>query len=283
MEGASGADCRLRQRHLGGRARPCARRLGRVRRVYQATSGGTRSSTGSERRTREVARRASFVEIGGMVTVKICGVRRVVDALAAIGAGADEIGLLVGQRHTSGDFVSPETAAEIASVCASMGRVTPVLVTHLTDPAEVHALAGRIGATAIQVHSDMSPEGVAWLNARGAYQLRKSWHVQGVESLGYGEAYRGVADAFLLDTANVATGQVGGTGKTHDWSLSAEIVRRFAGTPVIVAGGLNPENVSAAVRQIRPAGVDVNSGTKGADGFKDAARVRAFVQAAKGG
>ena len=219
-----------------------------------------------------------------MVTVKICGVRRVVDALAAIGAGADEIGLLVGQRHASGDFVSPETAAEIAAVCASMGKGTPVRVTHVTDPAEVHALARRIGSTAIQVHSEMPPEGLAWLKVQDAsYRLRKSWHVLGLESLDYGDAYRGVADAFLLDSANVATGQVGGTGKTHDWSLSAEIVRRFAGTPVIVAGGLNPENVSAAVRQIRPAGVDVNSGTKGVDGFKDAARVRAFVQAAKGG
>ena len=218
-----------------------------------------------------------------MVTVKICGVRRVVDALAAIGAGADEIGLLVGQRHTSGDFVSPETAAEIASVCASMGMVTPVLVTHVADPSEVHALARRIGVNAIQVHSEMPPEGLAWLKTQDAnYRLRKSWHVLGPESLGYGEAYRGVADAFLLDSANAVTGQVGGTGKTHDWSLSAEIVRRYAGTPVIVAGGLNPENVAAAVRQIRPAGVDVNSGTKGADGFKDAARLRAFVRAAKG-
>jgi phosphoribosylanthranilate isomerase len=223
-----------------------------------------------------------FGVIERMVTVKICGVRRVVDALVAIKAGADEIGLLVGQRHMSTDFVAEETAAEIVSACASMGRVTPVVVTHLTDPAEVHALASRIGATAIQVHSEMPPEGLAWLKAQSpGYRLRKSWHVFGPESLGYGEAYRGVADAFLLDSANAATGQVGGTGKVHDWGLSAEIVRRFAATPVIVAGGLTPENVAAAVRQIRPAGVDVNSGTKGADGFKDAARVRAFVQAAK--
>ena len=227
-----------------------------------------------------------------MITVKVCGVRRVVDALAAIGAGADEIGLLCGQRHTSGDFISPETATEIVAVCASIGGVTPVLVTHVEDPAEVHALARRIGVSAIQVHSAMPRGGLAWLKAQdapdasgaggGGYRLRKSWHVTGPESLDYGEAYRGVADAFLLDSANAATGQVGGTGKTHDWSLSAEIVRRCAGMPVIVAGGLNPENVADAVRQIGPAGVDVNSGTKGPDGFKDAARMRAFVRAAKG-
>lgn len=230
-----------------------------------------------------------------MVTVKICGVRRVADALLAIEAGADEIGLLVGQRHASGDFIAPETAAEIVAACAraGAGRVTPVLVTHVAEPAEVDALARRIGVTTIQVHSEMAPEGLVWLKAQGAadagsgggagggYRLRKSWHVSGPESLGYGDAYRGVADAFLLDTANVATGQVGGTGEVHDWSLSAEIVRRFAGTPVIVAGGLNAENVASAVSQIRPRGVDANSGTKGSDGFKDAARVRAFVRAAK--
>lgn len=214
-----------------------------------------------------------------MVSVKICGVRRVADALLAVEAGADEIGLLVGQRHTSGDFISTETAAEIVAACA--GRATPVLVTHVSNPDAVHELARQAGVTAIQVHSEMPPEGLAHLRALGGYRLRKSWHVTGPESLDYGDAYRGVADAFLLDSVNAATGQVGGTGRAHDWSLSHEIVVRCAGVPVILAGGLNPENVGAAVRQVRPAGVDVNSGTKGPDGFKDAERLRAFVRAAK--
>ncbi|HVU24608.1 MAG TPA: phosphoribosylanthranilate isomerase [Opitutus sp.] len=216
-----------------------------------------------------------------MVTVKICGVRRVEDALLAAEAGADEIGVLVGQRHASGDFIEAKQAAAI--VAAGAGRVTAVLVTHVSDPDEVHALARIAGVREIQVHSEMPPAGLARLRALGGYRLRKSWHVTGPESLGYGEAYRGVADAFLLDSMNAATGQVGGTGRAHDWEVSREIVARWAGTPVILAGGLTPENVAAAVRQVRPAGVDVNSGTKGADGFKDAARVRAFVRAAKTG
>lgn len=214
-----------------------------------------------------------------MVTVKICGVRRVEDALRAADAGADEIGLLVGQRHTSGDFVSVETAAEIVRAVA--GRVAPVLVTHVSDPDEVHALAQAVRVREIQIHSEMPPAGLKRLHTLGDYRLRKSWHVTGRESLDYGEAYRSVVDAFLLDSMNAATGQVGGTGQAHDWNLSREIVTRYAGVPVILAGGLNPENVAAAVRQVRPSGVDVNSGTKGADGFKDPARVRAFVRAAK--
>lgn len=214
-----------------------------------------------------------------MATVKICGVRRVEDALLAADAGADEIGLLVGQRHTSGDFIDVAKAAEIVAACA--GRVTAVLVTHVSDPDEVHALARGVGVREIQVHSEMPRAGLARLKALGGYRLRKSWHVTGPESVGYGEAYRGVADAFLLDSMNAATGQVGGTGRAHDWNLSREIVGHCAGIPVILAGGLTPENVAAAVRQVRPAGVDVNSGTKGPDGFKDAARMRAFVRAAK--
>lgn len=211
------------------------------------------------------------------------------DALLAIDAGADEIGLLVGQRHASGDFIPVETAAEIVAAC--IGRVTPVLVTHVEDPATVHALAQRAGVREIQVHSEMTPEAMGRLRGLGVragtgdYRLRKSWHVTGPESLVYGEAYRNGVDAFLLDSVNAATGQVGGTGHAHDWSLSREIVdwcaRDGRNVPVILAGGLNPDNVAAAVRQVRPAGVDVNSGTKGPDGFKDAARVRAFVRAAK--
>lgn len=217
--------------------------------------------------------------LAGMVTVKICGVRRVADALLAAEAGADEIGLLVGRRHESGDFIPVELAGEIVAACA--GRVTPVLVTHVSNPEEVHALARAAGVSVIQVHSEMPPAGLVRLRVLGGYRLRKSWHVTGPESLDYGEAYRGVTDAFLLDSMNAATGQVGGTGRAHDWNLSREIVARCAGVPVILAGGLNPDNVAAAVMQVRPAGVDVNSGTKGPDGFKDAEHVRAFVRAAK--
>ena len=214
-----------------------------------------------------------------MLTVKICGVRRVEDARLVADAGADEIGLLVGQRHASGDFIPVDRAAAIAM--AMSGRVRPVLVTHVADPDAVHALARAIGVTDIQIHSEMPPAGLARLRELGGYRLRKSWHVTGPVHLDYGEAYRAVADAFLLDSMDTVTGQVGGTGRVHDWTISRDIVTHFTGVPVILAGGLNPENVHDAVQTVRPAGVDVNSGTKGIDGFKDATRVREFVRAAK--
>ena len=88
-------------------------------------------------------------------------------------------------------------------------------------------------------------------------------------------------DGFVLDTINVATDQVGGTGKTHDWSISQKIVTRYPETPIILAGGLNSENVRSAIEYVHPFGVDVNSGTKGSDGFKDARKMREFILEAK--
>ena len=81
--------------------------------------------------------------------------------------------------------------------------------------------------------------------------------------------------------STLATDQVGGTGQTHDWSISRQIVEQLP-IPVILAGGLTPDNVNDAIRHVKPFGVDVNSGTKGADGYKDHARLRRFIESAKG-
>jgi phosphoribosylanthranilate isomerase len=89
-------------------------------------------------------------------------------------------------------------------------------------------------------------------------------------------------DAFITDTYDPATGADGATGMTHDWSLSRALVTR-SDRPVILAGGLTPDNVRAAILAVGPAGVDVHTGVEGPDGRKDAARVRRFVAAARAG
>lgn len=224
---------------------------------------------------------AAVVHADCMIRVKICGIRRIEDARLAASAGADAIGLLVGRRHPSPDFLEPEAAAAIVSLCPPF--VTPVLVTHLEDPAEVHALACDLAISTIQIHSDMPPEGVAELRRLGgpARRLLKALHVVSAESLHQGDAYRELVDGFVLDSINPATGQVGGTGLVSDWDLAARMVAHLAPLPVLLAGGLRPENVADAIARVRPFGVDANSGTKGADGFKSAERVTAFVRAAK--
>ncbi len=215
-----------------------------------------------------------------MLNIKICGIKRVLDAELAVAAGADAIGLLVGQTHRSTDFISPEVARSI--VASLPGQTLPVLVTHLTDPAAVAQLVALTGVSAVQVHGEMSPAAIRRLrDDMPAVRFIKSFHVTGPGEVEYGAAFEGLVDGFVLDSVNVRTGQIGGTGQTHDWSISRRIVARYPNTPVILAGGLNPENVAAAIAAVGPHGVDVNSGTKGADGFKDPGNLIAFVANAR--
>ena len=107
-----------------------------------------------------------------MVRVKICGIRSCADAAVAVAAGADAIGLLVGQVHESPDFIRPATAREI---CATLGPfVVPVLVTHLTDPNSIVELAQQVPAWVVQLHSDLPIEALRQLRPRLAPQIGRA-------------------------------------------------------------------------------------------------------------
>jgi len=112
-------------------------------------------------------------------------------------------------------------------------------------------------------------------------KIFKSVNIISADSVAYPEAFEKLVDGFVLDSINVATDQVGGTGKTHDWSVSRQIVMRYPKVPIILAGGLNSENVRSAIEHVHPFGVDVNSGTKAPDGFKDRRKMEAFIVEAK--
>ncbi len=212
--------------------------------------------------------------------VKICGIRRHEDALIAAELGADAIGLLVGQRHNSPDFISAAVAREISRTLPP--SVEAVLVTHITEVDEIERLLRQSGITAVQLHSEITADSVANLRTRFPdLKVFKSVHVISAESVRYPEGFSKVVDGFVLDTINVATDQVGGTGNIHDWSISQKIVERFPDIPIILAGGLNSKNVRSAIESVHPFGVDVNSGTKGSDGFKDARKMREFIREAK--
>jgi phosphoribosylanthranilate isomerase len=214
------------------------------------------------------------------VRVKICGVRRPEDARLASALGADAIGVLVGQAHPSGDFVDASTAAEILRELPE--RVCGVLVSHLVDPSALLELIGQIGPGTLQIHSAMAPEAVQRIRrARPELQLHKAVHINIGNPLETIRSYESLVDGFVIDSCNPTTGQVGGTGLTHDWRISAALVRQTA-QPLWLAGGLNPSNVAAAIAQVKPAGVDVNSGVKGADGTKNPQRLKAFIQAVNG-
>jgi len=189
--------------------------------------------------------------------VKICGLTRQEDAEWALECGADALGFIF--QPESKRFVGGTDAEDIPSrlgpftVCVAVFGLVPPGVT----------LPSRFGA--IQGENAVSAQGVTRIEAiRIQGNQKPNLEVK--------------ADAILLDAYD--PNAYGGTGKTIDWNLAAEIVRKSR-LPVILAGGLTPENVGEAIRIVRPYAVDVCSGVEASFGIKDKMKVRDFVQAAK--
>lgn len=218
-----------------------------------------------------------------MMKVKICGIRRKKDAIMAAYLGADAVGVLIGRKHPSPDFVDIETA--IGIIDALPPFCAAVIVTHLTDTGEILEIIDAVrsvGVNTLQLHGDNTPDDITTIrNAVPRLKIIKAINVVDERSIDEAGKYVDLVDALALDTLNKATGQVGGSGKTHDWSISAEIVGRYD-KPVILAGGLNPDNVEEAIKTVKPYAVDVNSGVKGNEGFKDEVKMRSFIELAKG-
>lgn len=211
--------------------------------------------------------------------VKVCGIKKVEDAIMAAHCGADAIGLLVGQRHVAEDFIKIDLARDIVKQCPPF--VSTVLVTHLEDPKEIANLASQIGVSTIQIHSNCDVQSIISLRKiLPNIKIIKNFHVTGLEMIPAMYPFVAVVDAFILDTLDSAGDRVGGTGLTHDWNLSSKIVRDIK-CPVILAGGLNSDNVADAIRIVTPFGVDANTGLKDQNGSKDRKKVAAFVYNAK--
>ena len=214
---------------------------------------------------------------GAVPFVKICGIRSRDEAALALDCGATAIGFLVGLSHVAEDATDEITARDI--VGALPAATNTVLVTHLLDVHHIAALAAFIGVRTIQIHDDVPADDLRTLRVLAAGKtIMKAVHVTGAEAIEKALHYAVAADGLLLDSRTRT--RLGGTGQPHDWSISAQIVTRVAPCPVYLAGGLTPDNVARAVMQVRPAGVDVNSGVEDAAGAKDRSRVAAFVTAA---
>jgi phosphoribosylanthranilate isomerase len=211
--------------------------------------------------------------------VKVCGITNTADLDAALEAGVDAVGFLVGQVHPSPDFIPPEAARGLIESVPPF--VTTVLVTHEENPDAIIAIASRVRASSVQLHSDLEPEALASVRSRLNRFIIGKVTVEDGSSIDRALRIASTVDALLLDSANRATGQVGGTGLTHDWAVSAQIRRRCP-RPVILAGGLRPTNVHDAVATVRPAAVDVNSGVEDETGRKSSSLIRSFISATRG-
>ena len=211
--------------------------------------------------------------------VKICANTSIEEAQMCIDAGADIIGILVGQEHSSNDFVDKEKAKEICDYVN--GRCDVSLVTHLTSVEEIIELTNYIGNNIIQLHSDIAEEEVKKIkNELPNIELVRLIHVASDGTICTDYKKMKYADYYLLDSFNLKTNQVGGTGLTHDWNKSGELIKQL-NKPTFLAGGLNPDNVKIAIKTARPYGVDVNSGCKNETGKKDREKVIKFVTNAK--
>jgi phosphoribosylanthranilate isomerase len=217
--------------------------------------------------------------------VKICGITNLEDAMQAISFGADALGFQVGMRHKTEDEVSPK---EAKAIVASLPRfVSYVMVTHLQDAKTIISLLELIQkTTTVQLHDndDIDLKEISAIREKiPSVRIIKAIHIDGSEAcLQKLHNYDGLVDALILDSVNLKEDRIGGTGMTHDWILSKKMVDN-SHLPVILAGGLTPDNVQYAIRSVGPYAVDVNSGVKisRTSRLKDPAKVRNFIYRAK--
>ena len=199
--------------------------------------------------------------------VKICGLTDKADALHAIGCGADAVGLVF--YAGSPRCVTAETAR---AICAALPPfVTRVGLFVNEEPQKIRETAAYCGLDVVQLHGDETPEQSNSTTLRTIKALR----IKDATSLNNHADYR--VSALLLDAW--VPDAYGGTGECFNWDLAAAVA---AQRPVILAGGLTPINVAAAVARVNPYAVDVSSGVEYAPGKKDYEKVAAFIRAAKG-
>lgn len=212
-----------------------------------------------------------------MIKVKICGLKSKEDVIVACSEGADAVGFIVGVTHKTDDNIDIKKAIELANYVPNF--ITPVLVTHLTDPSEIITLYDAIKITTLQLQGDISYADIVKIRKEiPEVTIIKAIHVTDMIAIARAKAYANIVDMILLDSRT--PDKLGGTGLPHDWSISAKIVKEV-NVPVILAGGLTPENVAEAIRIVNPYGVDVNTGVKKANGEKDPQKIKAFIQNAK--
>jgi phosphoribosylanthranilate isomerase len=202
-----------------------------------------------------------------MIKIKICGIKTLEDALAAIEAGADLIGFNFYPK--SPRCVDVGQCRDIMSVLRKYGHIVYVGVFVNASAEEICATMDTCGLGLVQLHGDESVEVLKQLDGKAFKAFR------GIPENVDGFA-RSEPPAFLVDAS--VKGVYGGSGVTADWNGAAELAEKY---PLLLAGGLTPENVAEAVSRVKPWGVDVASGVESAPGKKDAGKMVEFVKAVR--
>lgn len=207
--------------------------------------------------------------------IKVCCIANAGEVALAVAEGADALGF-VGPMPTGPGPIDGELIREL--VHAAPTPVARFLLTSETTGDGMARHLASAGADTLQVVIHVEPEAHRRLaELRPDVRRVQVIHVEDASCLGLIEAYAPLVHAFLLDSGRPALAELGGTGRTHDWSISRQFVERSP-RPVFLAGGLRPDNVGDAIRTVRPYGVDLCTGIR-TDGALDPAKLRAFVAA----
>lgn len=206
-----------------------------------------------------------------MTRVKICGVTSSEDRDAVVAAGADAVGVIHGVPVDTPREVDEDAAETLVSGVPPL--VTSVLVTMPTTVQQAVKRVDEIDPNVVQVHDGLTPAELGALSRRVTQQIVAVVDAEADDI----DEFASHADALLVDSVDAEGG--GGTGETHDWDRTRDIVQSLD-VPVILAGGLTPENVTEAVETVRPFAVDTASGVESSGGVKDHDAVTRFVSAA---
>jgi phosphoribosylanthranilate isomerase len=210
------------------------------------------------------------------VKVKICGITREEDLKMVCDMGADAVGFVVGVPSSPRNLTI-EKAKKLIKLVPLF--VKSVLVAVPQDESQILSFHESLKPDIIQIHGE-KPLDIALLKEKlSAVTMVRGVNVKSEESLNFAIQESKFFDAFLVDSSS--SNKYGGTGLTHDWSASKRIRDAIHPKPLILAGGLNPENVKEAVKTVKPYAVDVSTGVESKPGIKDPEKVAAFIRNAK--
>lgn len=222
-----------------------------------------------------IARFDDFIQVAGVIDMR--------EAQLLVDCGVEYLGFPLRLPVNKEDLSERDAAAIIGALVPPQAGV---VITYLDDAMDIVDFMRPLGTDIVQLHGDITAEELSrlkWL--RPNLQVIKSLVVgqHPREALvAMVETLSSMVDAFITDTFDTETGASGATGKTHDWLISRQLVE-ISDRPVILAGGLTPENVREAIRYVRPDGVDTHSGVEDASGRKDRRKVEEFVAQARAG
>jgi phosphoribosylanthranilate isomerase len=211
--------------------------------------------------------------------VQVAGVSSLEEALFCAQIGVNAVGFTLELPTGTHDDLTREKARTI--IQRLPGNLLPVIVTYLQEAESARGLVTEVRAKAVQFHGGISEKEIRRFRdlCPGIMTIGRVT-VTDQSAVETASQFRPpLWDAIILDSYDPETGRRGATGLTHDWTVSAEIVRATS-IPAILAGGLNPDNVAEAIRLVRPAGGDAHTGLENADGTRSFHKIRAFAQAA---